>query len=620
MNNYRRKPYSKSMKSQESQRQYSLTIGLVVFVSCIFSQKFMDPINWPKQIAIVTVLPALFYLALKSALLRSFNFRRLLYLHLFAIFLLLPPVLINSENWTRSLWGLWGRNNGVVTQISLILICFCFSILSTNLRSGLPFLRGLSYFFSLSILYGYIQYFNLDPFNWSQKNQVFSFFGNTNFAAAIFSISATSTFALLVVESRKKLKLLHGFYLCATIFIIVQTKSLQGILSFGLGLGIFLFAMWRSKRVTDKVIVFSILAISSIPIIFGLFGKGPLSSLYQYTLLLRSYYWKAGLEIGLNSPILGVGVDSYGDSFRSVRELQAIRMTTIDLTTNNAHNTFIQFFSTLGLFGLLSLLVIFLPGAFVAAKNIFSSGRSIESKTQSALFLQYLLISMISIDNIAVAIVGYSILGTLVSQFFVRNEVAASSSQRSIRPISLSNSSYFKLITLYLLTPLCFSFAWIGSFTDRQLAGIFMTTVTDNSSASIRGERLVNVYKQSPFIQEQEYQFIAEGLQSLKQDTKALEVVRAALKSFPSDFNLLDRGAVLAENLGSYEEAIIFRERQTLLDPNHPMIRLYLARDYFEVGRNSDAIAILKVTESQTEFMTDSGKRYRDALIKQFVE
>ena len=103
------------------------------------------------------------------------------------------------------------------------------------------------------------------------------------------------------------------------------------------------------------------LILSSVPVVNGILGRGPLDFLYQYTFYLRTFYWKIGLKMGLENPLVGVGVDSYGDFYRGARPIEVIRLTTIDLTTHNAHNTLIQIFATLGILGLVATLLFVLP-------------------------------------------------------------------------------------------------------------------------------------------------------------------------------------------------------------------------------------------------------------------
>jgi O-antigen ligase len=93
--------------------------------------------------------------------------------------------------------------------------------------------------------------------------------------------------------------------------------------------------------------------------IAGILDKGPLASLlYSYTVDLRGEYWKAGINMGLANPIFGVGIDSYGTNYRAFRELSATVVPGLAVTTDTAHNVYIDAFAGIGFPGLLTYLAI----------------------------------------------------------------------------------------------------------------------------------------------------------------------------------------------------------------------------------------------------------------------
>ena len=594
-----------------------LVPGLLFLTSCLVSQKFLDPVNWPKQIGLLAITPYLAYLATSHNLHPRRTLRAGFTCYLITITLVSIPSIVTSENLTRTIWGTWGRNNGLLTQILLFSIAFIVFLLSSNSIFPKILVSGISFFFIPAVIYGYVQYFGFDPFDWSQKNQIFSFFGNTNFAAAIFSLSATATLAILAQEKRIDRKLMLIGLLCAILFILINTDSIQGIVSFLVGAMSLVIGMWKAKRKKLKNLVLMSLILSSVPVVNGILGRGPLDFLYQYTFYLRTFYWKIGLKMGLENPLVGVGVDSYGDFYRGARPIEVIRLTTMDLTTNNAHNTLIQIFATLGILGLVATLIFVLPATYFSVREIIGESNDPWKVACSALLLQFLAISTISIDNIAVAIIGYSVIG-LAFNFFLKSKitVAETKSREVVRKGNPVKFDWARTVSVFLLTPLFFGFAWLGSFSDRQLAKEFRSSlaISDTVGINQRLEIFKLLDSKTPFVQEQQFQYMIAFAQSTQQDSAALDLAELALGHFPKDFGLLDRASVIAEKLGRFELASQLRLRQVNLDPNHPLVRIYYARSLFELGKIEEANFQLAKASQTEEFLSDAGRQYRDLL------
>jgi hypothetical protein len=140
------------------------------------------------------------------------------------------------------LFGVDGRNNGFIFYISLlILFVSSLAIIDQNLAKHLIYtliLTGL-----LNALYGLIQFFNLDPFNWiNQYNRVFGFFGNPNFQSAFIGITSAALWALIFKPAVGKMRrVLIGLSLVLTLSIIIASKSMQGFILYTFGLLIALY-------------------------------------------------------------------------------------------------------------------------------------------------------------------------------------------------------------------------------------------------------------------------------------------------------------------------------------------------------------------------------------------
>lgn len=616
---------------------------LLMFPCSVFSLKFLDPINWPKQIALVSVLPILAF-EIFSRFRSVFGFdqriKTLVRIYSISFVLLLIPVLLNFGTLTRTLWGTWGRNNGFVTTLSLMLVSFFTAFLSLvvpNFRT--VFLKAISLCFIPASIYGLIQASGNDPVSWSNTDQVFSFFGNTNFASSIFALSAGASLFCFSISSNKFEKGVYLLQGLVSSILVFQTESIQGQVLLALFIFIFTFLRLREKYSSAALAYLAFGALGGVFLLVSFLGFGPIGNLlFQYTLKLRSFYWLAGLETGINNLLVGVGVDSFGDFYREFRSAEAIQATTIDLTVDNAHNTLIQYFATLGLFGSIAYLVIFGIGLLAVIATLLSKSRKVETPDSavSALFLGSFLTSMISIDNIAVAILGWSLsgvaLGFGVQRRFDSRRVGDSDLLRSDEDGSKtktkqrnsktsSNLDNLRPLIVTASTLLVFAFTWGASSADRSIYRLYGLALSQREAMNdVSLNEMYNLGLTARFVQESQFDYLIRAMElSTKVDPLALNVASRALEQFPRDFRLLDRYSVIAERLGRFEEASKARVTQLEIEPRHPRVWAYYANDLAELGKiEKSRQAIARARNFASEFKDDSTLDYVDALDTKF--
>jgi hypothetical protein len=178
--------------------------------------------------------------------------------------------------------------------------------------------------------------------------------------------------------------------------------------------------------------------ISSIGILalMGALQKGPFTFIYKNSVSLRGAYWNAGLEMGKEHPLTGVGMDSYGDWYRRTRSEQAATSLPGPRTvTNAAHNVVIDFFAFGGWPLLLSYLGMLLLAA-IAIVRVLRRGKQYEVVfvALSTTWACYQAQSLISINQIGLAIWGWILTAALVSYEFATRPT-------TINPISQAAKS-----------------------------------------------------------------------------------------------------------------------------------------------------------------------------------
>ena len=165
-------------------------------------------------------------------------------------------------------------------------------------------------------------------------------------------------------------------------------------------------------RAKTKGAVLTSVYVSAIGIL-GLFSlggalqKGPLTSLiYKTSVSLRGQYWQAGVNMGTNNPLTGVGMDSYGNYYRLDRTEYATNVFPGPKTiTNVAHNVVIDFFASGGYPLLIMYVALLVIGAIALIKVTFRQ-RAYDGTfvAISATWVTYQLQSVISINQVGLAI------------------------------------------------------------------------------------------------------------------------------------------------------------------------------------------------------------------------
>lgn len=585
---------------------------IVALPSFVITTTFLDPINWPKQIALF-VAPALVLLALIKARqegLVEFRNRKLQVLFLGSILGFLFVGIFSSSNLVRTLWGSFGRNNGLVTQVSLIALSWCFACVVISRGMLIAFLRSVQYLMVLPAGYGLLQYLGLDPIVWSTTNQVFSFFGNINFASAVFGFATVVSLGLIVLEKGRFHRLMAILGAVISFALTYLTGSLQGLIIAAFGIFISIFVLLREQNQKLAIGFFSFGLVSAPLIFLGFLGLGPLGAyIEQYTLRLRGFYAQTGILMGIDNPIFGVGVDSYGDQFRNFRPEALVDLIGLDIIVNNAHSSIAQVFATTGIVGLVSLLLLLIPAYLLAAKGLLSFGSRKELIVVSGIFLGIFTASMLSIDNISIAVWNYVFLG-LVLNPSLRQGMRDSISVRN-RKISLGNEFLVKT-SAWVVIGSSFAFAWVSSYPSRELVKIFNTPASADNAESLRQREVaLATISNNSFMRELDYRYAADGLLAIGYFPTAADVLRLGVARFPNDFTLNDYAAVVNEKHLERSGAIPYREQQVRLDERDSRIWAQLAYDYHSIGRKEDA---KRAYENAVKFSKYAGEEFRTSL------
>jgi len=224
-------------------------------------------------------------------------------------------------------------------------------------------------------------------------------------------------------------------------------------------------------------VMFTLLVVTALAIL-GMLQIGPLSSLlYKSSVTVRGYYWRAAWEMFLDKPLTGVGLDRYGAYFKQFRESGYPLKYGFDITSSNAHNVYLQLFSTGGLFVGLTYLVLLALIFFAGIRNIqLTSGNSQRFNLMFlATWIGFQAQSLISIDNIGISIwgwlIGGCILGVNLNSLGV-NKIEINGRDRLVK--KNTPSLYQPTMSILFLIPiLIFSYNLHRIETDTFLANTY---------------------------------------------------------------------------------------------------------------------------------------------------
>jgi O-antigen ligase len=401
----------------ESSLGLVITWGLIATTLLVTPLWSVDPINPIKMLAVVVTGFVCVGLIVSSHTTVAWSKYKVAF-GLIAAFVIWQVVAMfaSGSQIIQQFFGVNGRNTGFLTYLG-----FSFIFVGSAIASGADFLKRLIpvvYVVGVaSLAYGVIQAVGADPITWVNPfSPVFGFLGNPNFQSSLLGILGAMVFGQLFVKGLKlQFKGLIGLYLLVTLYVIKETASQQGFLVLVLGIGVVvgLYVIQMSKKLGVAYGVLSV--IGFFVVLFGTLNKGPLALLYKESVTFRGDYWSAGWKITVDYPIFGVGLDGYGDWYRRGRTLAATVRRGPDVTSNAAHNVFLDFSSSGGIL-LVAIYATLMVVVVISAIKVLrrSTGFNPAFAGLVAGWVSFQAQSIISINQIGLALWGWVFSGLVI--------------------------------------------------------------------------------------------------------------------------------------------------------------------------------------------------------------
>jgi O-antigen ligase len=558
-------------------------LGSLVLLTLYFQTTLADPFNSPKLWILLFFAAWLsgYVLSYRNIIFSAKPVKELsIMVFVFLSFLFIATIFTDSRY--IAIFGDTQRRNGFLQYVSLSILLVATSIFVRCFNVKKIF--TVTYLIAtISVIYSLMQTTGNDFVNWNNPyNSIISTLGNPNFAAAVMAIMGVLTFSSMFINTFKYAqRIFAGLLSLLLLFVIYKSNARQGLLAYALGIGIYLIIwLWvRNKKIGLLALVAGVILFFSS--ILAMLQIGPLEKyLYKPSVSIRGYYWRAGIEMLSDHPFFGVGIDRYGSYFKEYREVNYPLTYGFEITSTNAHNTFIQFFATGGFFlGLAYLLLnaYILNRAAYGIRNLTGSNRLYISGIFAA-WIAFHAQSLISIDNIGISIWGWVLGGVIVGLSVSANDITnekESFSQRKRNVVNLSQA--------------------ITSGSTTLLVAILVAILYRGESNSYYGTQNVNLVDQTSrtYFKELQFKVINTPLNDLNYKLFAAsrliqsgfvnEGLGEAEKIYLKDPRNLDTLMLLAltyEQINNLPKAIAYREKIAQLDPWNASNYLALGRDY----------------------------------------
>ena len=519
----------------------SLILTAVSVVTLVVAPyTLLDPINLPKLcvLAFFAIVALSLFINIFKKIAQS-RFKILLILLSLFVFQLILVLIFSGANFGGQIFGTFGRNTGALAYLSLTVFLMS-SALIANSDFIKKFLRVSVIVGIILIIYGNIQYFNLDPLPFVTTytvNAPVGTLGNSNFQSAFMGIIAVMAFSMAInsafsMAARAGLAL-TGF---AAVIVIYETLAKQGYFALMAG-ALIVVVLWlfMNNRKTLGIVVSGFSVIGAGSVFLGLINSGPLASyLYKGSLEARGYYWRAGIKMLLDRPIFGVGMDSFVDWFRRSRPPEFYENGFFSYT-NSAHNVYLDIATSGGI----PLLLVYFAIIFLVILSIVrvvkrSTGFDIYFVTIVGAWVAYQAQSFVSINQLGLAIWGWVLTGLIIGyEINTRDEkpekdvsVKSKQPQRKAKALvqPLSSAALMRVFGGVILGA-------IVAIPPYYANASFFSALKSGNIKALQAAAYLKP------IDERRLLHVATVLRDNKMDSEAITIIRDATKGYPDSFD-----------------------------------------------------------------------------------
>jgi len=561
--------------------------GGLAAITLYFQTNLSDPFNSPKLWIVLIVAAWLvgYIVSFRNIVFTNKELKLTFYLSAFFILFSLIATAFTDFKYI-AFFGETQRRNGFFAYISLAIILLATSIFIRLFNVKRLFIT-VYFIATTSAAYAFMQTTGKDFVKWSNPyNEIIGTVGNPNFAAAVMAILGVLMFSVIFIKDFSiYYRIYAGILTLCLLGLIYRSNARQGLLSYALGIGIFL-VVWiygRNKRLGviaagSGLVVFIIAVLAMLQI-------GPLEKyLYKPSVSIRGYYWRAGIEMLKHHPLFGVGMDRYGAYFKQYREVGYPLNYGFDITSSNAHNTFIQLFATGGIFLGATYLVLnayILRRAVVGLKNLTGDNRLLLAGIFSA-WIAFHAQSLVSIDNIGISIWGWVLGGSIIGLSMSSNSSSTEDKSYFLIRGDQINLARVLVSTASAVIPLIIIVVLYRGEVNTQIASVnynFQDSSTRPTYKELQNRAVSSKLIDPTYALRSGVNLFLAGFTD-----DGLAVIKRIHANDPRNLDAINSLAITSEQLNLISDGIFYREKMAKLDPWNAANYLALGKDYKSQG------------------------------------
>jgi O-antigen ligase len=554
---------------QQAQKSRSGIWGpliLGIIVSLTFWVPHLDSFNISKFVVLGIGVLILSALALPNLKVKSQAKAGSYLLLVFVIMLLVN--LFTSPNTYKSLIGALGRNNGALTYFFFAVLAYLISIRFklADLPKLLWALAGLGVF---QTFYNVLQLADADPITWNNPyGFILGTLGNSDFAAALLAICSIATLWLARIHAKNK-TIAFGLVVLVTIQLVVMLESnvRQSLILFVFGIAVIVYSELTQKSKPISLAWGGLVSLGGLLALLGTLQIGPLTKLlFKESITYRGDYWRAAWRMFTDNPAFGVGLGNYGDYFNRYRDAAQVARRGPAVGSDVAHSMPLDFLAMGGL----TLGIAYIAVIIYSVYLVISKIRSLDgvNKQQGyivfSLLGAYLLQSLISIDQIGLAVWGWIFIGVALSFAKERNFIA---------PLDSRLSTIFVPITI-VVTAISFISVlvpmWRADSALKQLASV----PAEQQGVDTRAIRL-QIASNIESITPRDSQFKTQIALYLLSNGQAegIDYAKKALEQNPSDSSALRYLIIAYGQLNDPTNQEKYKAEALKIDPFNPDLK-----------------------------------------------
>jgi hypothetical protein len=470
-----------------------------MIISLIKSTNFLDSINWPKQIALLSIAPILIIIAIQGSFVLTGRVSTKLSFLGICIGIHFVYFIFEGTPSHQKIWGQLDSSNGAITIASLLLTTVAFSVFKNKVALANLMLFNL---FVLGIAFSILKHINLaDPID---------FYGNTNIVSFMYAIAFVSGLRFAfdkAFEAKTKCISFAGILIISTS--LFGMEDFQGKVLAVIGtLFILIYIQVRKARLRGFLYCFLLIALISAFAVFSGWVQF-LAAYTQETLQLRIMFWGTSIEMVRGNFLFGVGAENFQSAFRDYADASTLEAIGNLPPPDSAHNYFLHLFATLGLLGAISIILPFFFGLFLLVKER-SNQRDIGEVVFRIVFLLTWLDLGISVSNVSITVLGMAFLGIILG----------GETSNWTHEVKKKNRFLILSIALFVLASVMCIFALVSTRIDREIFELEMRSINLNNSdeVTLRVKKLMKIAN-NPKILKSESAVIALDLEALEADS-----------------------------------------------------------------------------------------------------